>query len=109
MEELSEKALSIQEVADLLNVSYITVYAHRLKWGFFQMEGSRMWRVFRSDLENNRKKQNNSSRLCVQIGDSPMENKLCRSEKTNTVFGKLTLPHHSANDFDVLVKRLTKS
>ena len=59
----SNRTLTIQEVADLLNLSYSTVFAHRLKWGFFQMEGSRAWRVFREDLDRCRKRKNNVIRL----------------------------------------------
>ena len=46
-----ERTLTIKEVANLLNLSYSTVFAHRFKWGFFQMEGSKAWRVFREEKE----------------------------------------------------------
>lgn len=59
----SERTLTIKEVADLLNLSYSTVFAHRFKWGFFQMEGSKAWRVFREDLDRCRKRKNNVIRL----------------------------------------------
>lgn len=32
----SERTLTIKEVANLLNLSYSTVFAHRFKWGFFK-------------------------------------------------------------------------
>lgn len=57
----SERTLTIKEVADLLNLSYSTVFAHRFKWGFFQMEGSKAWRVFREDLDRCRKRKIMSS------------------------------------------------
>ncbi|MGQ7939157.1 helix-turn-helix domain-containing protein [Paraburkholderia sp. D1E] len=39
-----EKALTLKEVADLLGVSYSTVYAHKEKLGFFQV--GNQWRVW---------------------------------------------------------------
>ena len=40
-----EQTLTIRDVAKCLNLSETTVRKNKLKWGFFQMEGSRMWRV----------------------------------------------------------------
>ncbi|TNH06507.1 helix-turn-helix domain-containing protein [Testudinibacter sp. TR-2022] len=102
-----EEALTIKQAAKLLNLSYNTVYARKRDWGFFQMAGVRGWRVYKSDLDRQRQKENNSSRLCVQVGEQ--EKRKCRSEKTKTVSGKLISRHRQGSAFDALVKRLKKS
>ncbi|WP_077500273.1 DNA-binding protein [Rodentibacter rarus] len=102
-----EQTLTIQEVAKELNISESSVRKHRLEWGFFRMEGSRIWRVYPSDLVKNRRKENNIRRLCVQVGDS--EKKKCRSEKTNSAYGKSILPRRAASEFDAVVKRLKRN
>ena len=101
------EALTIKQAAELLNLSYYTVYAHKQDWGFFQMEDSRVWRVYKSDLDQKRKKQNNTIRPCDRVGDK--EKTKCRSEKIKTVSGKLTLPHRVASEFDAGGKRLTRN
>lgn len=103
-----EETLTIRDVARCLNVSENTVRKNKKKWGFFQMEGSRLWRVFESDLDRNRKKEEDTSRLCAQVGDK-LEKRKCRSEKTKMACGKLTSPHRMASDFDAAVKRLTRN
>lgn len=103
------EALSIKEAAEYLNLSYQTVFHHRYQWGFFKMKGSRLWRVHKTTLDQNRETLNNVSRLCVQVGDKTMEKQKCRSEKIKAASGKLTLPHRTASEFDAVVKRLTKN
>ncbi|OOF59328.1 hypothetical protein [Rodentibacter myodis] len=63
-----EQTLTIAEVAKLLKMSYGYVFSKRKLWGFFQMEGSRVWRVFESDLAKYRKKSQNVSRQDTQYG-----------------------------------------
>ncbi|MCI5763149.1 helix-turn-helix domain-containing protein [Actinobacillus porcinus] len=100
---MNNKTLTIQEVADLLNLSYRTVYSHRFRWGFFQMEGSRVWRVFENDLEKCRKKKNNVIRL-VRSANNKKEGgvEICRSIKEEISIGS-TLPPRVASELDRLL------
>lgn len=45
-----EKALTLKEVAELLGLSYGTIFAKRHQIGF-RLPGSRVWRVWPADLE----------------------------------------------------------
>lgn len=45
----SERALSLKEAAELLGVSYSTVYAHKEQMGFFQI--GNQWRVWPDKLK----------------------------------------------------------
>ncbi|WP_147285444.1 helix-turn-helix domain-containing protein [Phocoenobacter uteri] len=99
-----EEALSIQEVADKLKMHYQTVYEKRHKWGFFQMEGSRVWRVYPSVLEQKRKKQASIGRL-VSITDL-MGEQQCHSTNENQVSGGLVSQRHQAKELDALLKQL---
>ncbi|KAA6209288.1 DNA-binding protein [Avibacterium paragallinarum] len=98
-----EETLTISEVASKLKMSYGAVYAHRFHWGFFQMEGSRVWRVSKTTLDQKRQKTHNVCRLDDQVGD---KEKLCRSEKMNSVYGRSILPHRAARELDALLKQL---
>lgn len=95
----SERTLTIKEVAHLLNLSYSTVFAHRFKWGFFQMEGSKAWRVFREDLDRCRKRKNNVIRL---VGLTDIKNggkNKCQSTREEVHIGSI-LQHRVANELD---------
>ena len=59
--------LTIKEAAKLLNLSYNTVYARRLEWGFFRVPGVRGWRIYRADLDRQVKKANNAHRKGVYV------------------------------------------
>jgi len=41
---MSERAITLKEAAELLNVSYWTVYEHRISLGFFKVGGC--WRIW---------------------------------------------------------------
>ncbi|WP_197495478.1 hypothetical protein [Gallibacterium salpingitidis] len=97
--------MSISTVASKLAISKQTIYANPTKYGFFKVGGQ--WRVFPSDLAKSIKELNNDRRLKVMVGDK--EKISCRSGKTKTVFGKLTLQHQTAKEFDAVVKRLKRS
>ncbi|MDX3991260.1 helix-turn-helix domain-containing protein [Pasteurella multocida] len=45
-----EKALTIKEVADRLNMSVSAVRNQIYNWNFFKMKGCRGWRILESDL-----------------------------------------------------------
>ncbi|MDA3977680.1 DNA-binding protein [Gallibacterium sp. AGMB14963] len=98
-----EQALSLKKAAKLLDMSYDAVYNHRHKWGFFKMPGSRLWRIYYSDLEKIREKQNNVCRLEMQVGD---KEKQCRSTKKKMVYGGLISGHRADKELDALLKRL---
>ncbi|MDY0488041.1 DNA-binding protein [Pasteurella multocida] len=87
-------------------MSYNTVYARKLDWGFFKIVGIRGWRIYKRDLDHNIEKENNNSRLCVQIGK---EKQQCRSEKQKMASGKSISQRRTASEFDVLVARLKRN
>ncbi|MDC4235859.1 DNA-binding protein [Pasteurella multocida] len=87
-------------------MSYNTVYARKLELGFFKIVGIRGWRIYKRDLDRNIKKENNNSRLCVQIGK---EKQQCRSEKQKMASGKSISQRRTASEFDVLVARLKRN
>ncbi|HHE3465060.1 helix-turn-helix domain-containing protein [Pasteurella multocida] len=101
-----EETLTIQETAALLKMSYNTVYARKLELGFFKIVGIRGWRIYKRDLDRNIEKENNNSRLCVQIGK---EKQQCRSEKQKMASGKSISQRRTASEFDVLVARLKRN
>ncbi|MDU8925616.1 helix-turn-helix domain-containing protein [Pasteurellaceae bacterium LIM206] len=100
MQQPTEKALTLKEVAELLNMSYAAVYNHRHQWGAFQMEGSSAWRIYPSDLENARKKKNNVFRL-ARLTPSTGE-KQCQSTNEKTSIGWI-LPHQVEKELDDLL------
>lgn len=51
-----EKALTLKEVAELLGLSYSTIFGHRHEIGF-RLPGSRVWRVWPADLEKLRPRE----------------------------------------------------
>ena len=51
MNKQEDYALSINEVAELLGVSYWTIYAKRHELGF-RLSGGRKWYIWRSALDN---------------------------------------------------------
>ncbi|OOF50703.1 helix-turn-helix domain-containing protein [Rodentibacter trehalosifermentans] len=102
-----EQTLTIKEVAKELNIGETTIRKNLLNWGFFRMAGSKIWRVYPSDLEKNRREENNMRRLCVKVGDS--EKRKCRSEKINSAYGRSISPRQAASEFDAVVKRLKKN
>lgn len=95
------EALSIKQVANILNLSYRTVFNHRHKWGFYKMEGSRLWRMDKTDLDLLKKRSNNSRGLALSVG----EEKLCRSEKEETSI-TLTSTPLVVRELDELLKQL---
>ncbi|OOH92159.1 DNA-binding protein [Pasteurellaceae bacterium 15-036681] len=95
------ETLSIKQVASILNVSYGTVFNHRHQWGFYKMEGSRLWRIDKTDLDLLKKRSNNDRGLVLSVG----EEKLCRSEKEETSITLTSIPL-AVKELDALLKRL---
>lgn len=90
--------LTIKQAAKELKFHHSTVRKHLLEWKFFQMPGSRVWRVRRSDLERVKEIMNNPDRLALSVE----EVKLCRSTKEEKYTGLLSLPR-VAKELDVLL------
>lgn len=95
-----ERTLTIKEVADLLNLSYSTVFAHRFKWGFSRWKvRKRGERVFREDLDRCRKEKSNVIRL---VGLTDIKNggkNKCQSTREETHIGSI-LQHRVANELN---------
>ena len=102
-----EQLLTIRDVARYLNLSETTVRKNRYKWGFFRIKGTRVWRIYREDLDRNRKKAENLADLYAKVGET-QEKQKCRSAKTKTACGKSILLRQAASEFDAAVKQLTK-
>lgn len=95
-----EETLSIKQAAKHLGMCYSTVYSHRLDWGFFQMKGSKLWRIHKSDLEQLKKRSNNTGRLALSVDEVT----LCRSSnEMKPAHGGWILPHQTAKELDALL------
>ncbi len=96
-------ALTLQQVADRLQLSYSTVFAMRQSIGF-RMPGSRVWRVSPERLAELCKTNNNVTRLSLRVGG---ENE-CPSVKINVpVFGSLISARQAARELDDLLRQRT--
>jgi hypothetical protein len=100
----SLECLSVQQVADLLHLSYATVYEKRKAMGFFRLPGSRVWRITRQRLAQLTETNENRPRLSLRVDG---EN-ACQSAKIkNPVSTSLTSARQAAKELDVLLKRPT--
>ncbi|MCO4167115.1 MULTISPECIES: helix-turn-helix domain-containing protein [Actinobacillus] len=98
-----EQTLSLQDVAVLLNLSYRTVYNNRFRWGAFKMQGSRVWRIYRSDLEKHKQHVDNDLQV-ISVGRK--KDNLCRSTNEKTAqSGGLMLLRQAEAELDALLKR----
>lgn len=106
MNKQEDYALSINEVAELLGVSYWTIYAKRHELGF-RLPGGRKWYIWRSALDNFGKKRNNVFRLSVLARE---DTSYQYTEKTATRIpsGGLTSGHQAAKELDDLLAQGTK-
>ncbi|WP_442793991.1 helix-turn-helix domain-containing protein [Paraburkholderia sp. HD33-4] len=96
----SERALSLKEAAELLGVSYSTVYAHKKEMGFFQI-GSQ-WRVWPEKLRF--ATEYNSTRPAR----TERRSKKCQSEgATARTSGTSTSARQAATELDNLLVRPT--
>ncbi|MDN7729193.1 hypothetical protein QZM48_04125 [Burkholderia orbicola] len=101
--EQAEVALTLQQVADRLQLSYSTVFAMRKQIGF-RMPGSRVWRVWPSQLACMSERSNNLTRLSLRVGGETE----CQSAKTkNPVSGISTSARQAAKEFAALLKQRT--
>ncbi|WP_324681546.1 helix-turn-helix domain-containing protein [Bibersteinia trehalosi] len=98
-----EDTLSIKQVAQHLGMDYNTVYHHRFNWGFFRLKGSKLWRINKSDLEQLKKRSNNTDRLALSVD----EVQLCRSSnEKKTAHGGLISQPQAVKELDALLARL---
>lgn len=95
------RALSIQQVADLLNVSYATVFAQKRNLGFFQV--GRVWRVTLEELK-----------AAISGPAEPQSTPEKRDERPNGRVADPRSPYQSPSarqavrEFDALVKSRRK-
>ncbi|KAG1078628.1 hypothetical protein G6F40_016629 [Rhizopus arrhizus] len=104
MSETDEEiALTLQEAAARLNLSYSTVFAQRERIGF-RLPGSRVWRVWPSRLAELGQKRNNLTRLAVRVGGVEE----CPSAKIPSPASlNLTSARQAASELDALLGRKT--
>ncbi|MEK6418467.1 MAG: hypothetical protein V4801_02605 [Burkholderia gladioli] len=102
MSDEPETALTLQQVADRLQLSYGTVFSMRQRIGF-RLPGSRVWRVWPSRLADLSEKRNNLTRLSLRVGGEAA----CQSESAKApMSGSLISGRQAEKEFDVLLKRL---
>ncbi|ARL52220.1 hypothetical protein BOC51_11700 [Burkholderia pseudomallei] len=97
-------ALTLQQVADRLQLSYSTVFAMRHRVGF-RLPGSRVWRVLPSRLAELCETKNNVTRLSMRVAG---ENQ-CPSAKIKIPgSGTSTSARQAAKELDALLKPRTE-
>lgn len=98
---IDESALTLQEAADRLHLSYSAIFAKRHQIGF-RLPGSRIWRVWPSRLAELSAPRSNVTRLSLRVA----EGNSWQSEKTKRpASGTLTSARQMVNEFDALLKR----
>jgi len=65
---MTEKALTLKEVANLLGVHYQTIFGKRKEIGF-RLPGSRVWRVWPSTLQDLQKSSTRSKVVSLSVRD----------------------------------------
>lgn len=100
----SLECLSVQQVADLLHLSYATVYEKRKTMGFFRLPGSRVWRITRQRLAQLTETNDNRPRLSLRVdGESK-----CQSAKIkNPASTMSTSARQAVSELDALLTRPT--
>ncbi|WP_208452201.1 hypothetical protein [Burkholderia gladioli] len=97
-----ETALTLQQVAERLQLSYGTVFAMRQKIGF-RLPGSRVWRVWPSRLADLSEKRNNLTRLSLRVGG---ENGCQSTSEKARRSGTSISGRQAAKELDDLLKQL---
>lgn len=99
-----ERALTLQEAAERLHLSYSTIFAKRAEIGF-RLPGSRVWRVWPSKLAALTEKRSNVTRLSLRVGGVNE----CPSVSTPIPApGGSISARQAANELDVLLGRKTE-
>lgn len=100
---MNETALTLQEAAKVLNLSYSTIFARRHEIGF-RIPGSRLWRVWPATLANlsNRSKLVPLSLRVVGVNE-------CQSTNIPKVApGGWISRHQTVKELDALLAQPTK-
>lgn len=98
-----EKALTLQQAADQLGLSYSTVFAKREHIAF-RLPGSRVWRVWPSQLASLTEKGSNVTRLSLRVDTE----KPCQSAKIKKpASGTSISARQAAKELDALLERPT--
>ncbi|MNK90039.1 hypothetical protein D3C87_1100790 [compost metagenome] len=98
-----EKALTLHEAAERLNVSYSTIFSYRKELGF-QLRARGAWRIWPSRLAAFSEKKNNVTQLSLRVlGEAP-----CPSAKMKPqVSGKLISASQASRELDALLEHRT--
>ena len=102
-EKAAEVALTLEQVAKRLSVSYQTVFARRREIGF-RLPGSRIWRVWPSTLASMSERQYNVTRLVLR---SDKEQVTCQSDSAMVAGGSI-YARQAASELDKLLAQKTK-
>ena len=94
--------LTIKQASKYLNMSESAVRNHLIGWGFFQMPGSRVWRVHRSYLDKIKKQGNNPRESTLFVSNK--RGNLCHSTNGRAVT-TLILQRKLAAELDARLKR----
>ena len=99
---MTENAISLQQAAKILNLSYSSVFARRYEIGF-RLPGSRVWRVWPSTLTN----LSARSKL-IPLSLRAAEDLKCQSISTQSLTnGGWTSQHQTVKELDDLLARVT--
>ncbi|MEX3961653.1 helix-turn-helix domain-containing protein [Paraburkholderia sp. EG286B] len=100
---ITERALTLKEAAELLHVSYWTIYEHRISLGFFKVGG--VWRVWPDKL-----REATASTNSPQPAPAEKENKPCPSTSAKAPMpGTSISARQAANELDKLLAQPTVS
>ncbi|GLK96362.1 hypothetical protein GCM10008164_41040 [Achromobacter xylosoxidans] len=98
-----EKALTLQEAAKRLNVSYSTIFSYRKEIGF-QLKARGAWRIWPSRLAAFSEKNNNVTQLSLRVVGEDQ----CPSAKMkHQVSGKWTSASRVSRELDALLAQRT--
>src|SRR5690625_7527685 len=99
---MTERAVTIKEAAEKLGVSYYTVFSRRHKLGV-RLPGSRIWRIWPSQLAEYTRPRNNVFRLSLRADDR--NNSSWQSESTRSRASRISTSLRQAEtEFDAQVE-----
>jgi hypothetical protein len=101
----NDKALSLKEAAEILGISYSSIFSKRKKLGF-QLPDSRVWRIWRSSLYALDKNDSNMIPLSLW---GVKEKKTCQFSSTpSQASTTLTSLRQMGKELDALLDQKTK-
>ncbi|KAG1244149.1 hypothetical protein G6F65_021972 [Rhizopus arrhizus] len=102
-ENMDEKALTLQEAAERLNISYSTIFGYRNVLGF-QLRARGAWRIWPSRLAAFSEKNNNGTQLSLRV----VGEEQCPSAKMKfQVSGSWTSASRVSRELDALLAQRT--